>query len=282
MNELQSVQFEMLKSCVEIFDKLNLMYYLVCGSALGAAKYQGFIPWDDDLDIALPRKDYELFCKKGQQLLPKNLFLQNNNTDFYYPLIFSKVRNSETTYIEKNMSNRDIHHGVYIDIFPLDGYPESVDEQRKLEVMKRKYDLALISCLSNKYNWKVSSFIFVEKMFGIDRDPQKFVNKLEKYISSYSLDDSKIWCNHGNWQGKLEYAPQEQYGNGVWSIFEGLKVRIPEKYDEYLTQKYGDWRADLPEEQKVGHHYYEICDLNRPYTDYINDRKNGKIHLRQI
>ena len=61
---------------------------------------------------------------------------------------------------------------------------------------------------------------------------------------------------------------------------EGLKVRIPENYDAYLTQKYGDWRADLPEDQKVGHHYAEVIDLNRPYTDYIEKLPRGRIRIK--
>lgn len=99
-------------------------------------------------------------------------------------------------------------------------------------------------------------------------------------IFYYSTETSAIWCNHGNWQGKLEYAPKEQYGDGTWATFEGLKVRIPEKYDEYLTQKYGDWRAELPAEQQVGHHYAEVIDLNRPYTDYIVPLGKRKIRLK--
>jgi lipopolysaccharide cholinephosphotransferase len=70
MNKLQSLEFDMLKEFVRICDDLGLKYYLVCGSALGAAKYGGFIPWDDDVDEALPRPDYEIFCEKAQSMLP--------------------------------------------------------------------------------------------------------------------------------------------------------------------------------------------------------------------
>ena len=71
MNELQKIEFDLLKIFVEICQKLNLNYYLVCGTALGAVKYNGFIPWDDDIDVALCREDYEIFCQKAQQLLEK-------------------------------------------------------------------------------------------------------------------------------------------------------------------------------------------------------------------
>ena len=88
-------------------------------------------------------------------------------------------------------------------------------------------------------------------------------------ISSYPIGTSEIWCNHGNWQGKLECASKDQYGDGVMMSFEGTPVRVPEKYDEYLTQKYGDWRADLPEDKQKGHHYYSIMDLKKSYTEYM-------------
>ena len=95
MNELQKIEFDMLKEVVRVCSELKLTYYLVCGSALGSIKYRGFIPWDDDMDIALPRRDYEIFIKEAQALLPENLFLQNYHTEPSFPQIFSKLRNSE-------------------------------------------------------------------------------------------------------------------------------------------------------------------------------------------
>ena len=104
--------------------------------------------------------------------------------------------------------------------------------------------------------------------------------KFEKVISAYAPEASEYWCNHGNWQGKLEYAPREQYGEGYWTTFEGLRVRVPERYDEYLTQKYGDWRADLPLEQQEGHHYAAVIDLHSPFCDYIVKLGKGRIRLK--
>ncbi len=269
MTDLQRTEFEMLKEFVRICDELNLTYFLVCGSALGAVKYGGFIPWDDDIDVALPRADYEIFCKKAQDLLPKHLFLQNHCTDKYYHLIFSKIRNSETTFVEKSYANININHGVYIDVFPLDGYPDDVKLQERLEKEKRRYSKMRLCCLNISLSFKVKILVFLEKLCGIHRNPSKFVNRLENYIKQYPIDKSLVWCNHGNWQGKLEYAPREQYGKGTFVQFEGLRVRIPENYDEYLTQKYGDWRAEPPISEKEGHHYHYICDTKCSYKEYI-------------
>jgi lipopolysaccharide cholinephosphotransferase len=122
------------------------------------------------------------------------------------------------------------------------------------------------------YGFLRNSFFFVERLLGFHKNTNKYLKRLDKILSAYSTEVSPIWCNHGNWQGKLEYAPKEQYGKGVMMKFEGIDVRVPEKYDEYLTQKYGDWRADLPKEKQVGHHYYSVMDLNRPYTYYMENK----------
>ena len=117
----------------------------------------------------------------------------------------------------------------------------------------------------------------MNKLFKMYDDTSKIISKYDKLVSSFPLEKSDLWCNYANSSSTNEYAPRSQYGEGAWAEFEGLKVRVPEKYDEYLTQKYGDWRADLPNEQQIGHHFYEICDLNRPYTDYIEKLPNGKV-----
>lgn len=278
MNDLQKTEFELLRQFSAVCEKLNIKYFLVCGSALGAVKYQGFIPWDDDIDVGMFRKDYERFLQAAPKLLPKDVFLQSYKTDNNYFNIFAKLRNSNTAYIEKTYSKIDINHGVYIDIFPLDGYPLKKSEQNSLERKKLFYKQRLSSLFDNPSLLKK---ILKMPLRFITLNPQKTAEKYEKLISSYDADTSPIICNHGNWQGKLEYAPAEQYGNGKVAEFEGLAVRVPEKFDEYLTQKYGDWRAELPKDEQVGHHFYEVCDLDRPYTDYVEKLSNGKIRIKK-
>ena len=109
---------------VQICDRLQMEYFMLCGSALGAIKYGGFIPWDDDIDVGLYREDYERFCKEAPMLLPKKFFLQNYASDPDFPAIYSKLRDSSTTSIEKSVAKLPINHGISIDIFPLDGYPK--------------------------------------------------------------------------------------------------------------------------------------------------------------
>jgi len=269
MNPLQNKEFDILKAFVKICEELDLTYYLVCGSALGAVKYGGFIPWDDDVDVGLPREDYEVFCKEAQGFLPDGLFLQTYQTDPNCPMIYAKIRDSRTTYIEHNSAAIKMNHGVYIDVFPLDGYPADPQQGKILDIKKRVLKIMMISALEGNYSKKTRFLMKCLRFMGIHKKTQAIAGKYSKLISSFPANESIIWCNHGNWQKKLEYAPREQYGQGRMFKFEGLDVRVPEKYDEYLTQKYGDWRADLPDDQKIGHHYYEIMDLEKPYTEYI-------------
>ena len=132
MTPLQQRELELLRLFVRLCEQLQLRYYLVCGTALGSVKYEGFIPWDDDVDVAMPREDYEVFLEKAPSLLPEGIFLQNYRTDPAFPQIFSKLRNSNTTYIEKSAAALPINHGIFMDIFPLDGYPELPKERRRL------------------------------------------------------------------------------------------------------------------------------------------------------
>ena len=269
MTDLQKCEFELLKTADEICRKLGLKYFLVCGSALG-----------DDIDIALFRKDYELFVSQAPKFLPDNLFLQNRHTEKYFLQIYSKLRNSETTYIEKSVSSFPINHGVSIDIFPLDEYPASGYRRRILELKKQFYLQRTYTYFNISRSIKGKIFKALFSPFNNIDNISKIMKNYECALASYKGVRSDIICNHGNWQGKLEYAPRSQYGNGMWAEFEGLKVRVPEKYDDYLTQKYGDWRADLPKEQQNGHHYYEICDLDRPYTDYVTKLPNGRLKIK--
>ena len=167
-----------------------------------------------------------------------------------------------------------MNHGAFIDIFPLDGYPVCKKKISCLERKKKLLKLKIECVFDVDYGFLRNSFFLAERMLGLHKKTNRYVKSLDKLLSAYPTDTSRIWCNHGNWQGKLEYAPKEQYGKGIMMKFDGIDVRVPEKYDEYLTRKYGDWCADLPVEEQVGHHYYEICDMTKPYTHYIKIKKD--------
>ncbi len=275
MTPLQQKELELLRLFVALCQALGLRYYLVCGTALGAVKYGGFIPWDDDVDVAMPREDYERFLAQAPGLLPEGIFLQNFRTDPAFPQIFSKLRNSNTTYIEKSAAGLPINHGIFIDIFPLDGYPDTPGQQRRLEWNKTLYLKILGTAFAEPAPLKSRIVYRIKRALGLHRQTARAVAAYDAMIRRWPAEDSALWCNHGNWQGKLEYAPREQYGQGTQAVFEGLTVRIPARYQQYLAQKYGDYTKDPPLEEQRGHHDYEICDVQRPYTDYVRSSKGA-------
>ena len=282
LTELQTIEFELLKQFLSVCSRMHLTYYLVCGSALGAVKYGGFIPWDDDIDVALPRKDYEIFCEEAPKILPEWCFLQNYRSDPQYYRLGSKLRDSRTTYVEIMAERLSINHGVFIDVFPLDGQWKTQKEHRtfrhKLAVFEaarrvrlhyNRLSPANIGMVRTNWYW------LLFRLFGYKKNTAAEIEAFDRYISSFSTEESDIWCNHANSTSPLEYAPKEQYGEGVWKTFEGIPVLVPSQYDAYLSQKYGNWRSGVPPDQQQGHHHYVKCDLHRPFADYIDSNRKG-------
>ncbi len=278
MNELQRREFEMLKLFLDICRQEQLQYYLVCGSALGAVKYQGFIPWDDDIDVALPREDYEKFIASAQQYLPDWCFLQNYHTEPEFCDVGSKLRDSRTTYIEQYAETLHINHGVFIDVFPLDAFQKTPANLKIWQKKRRRFDI--IRQLRHHYRRIFSTRVFrildtyyyvMFRLFHAYADTPKYIAEYEQYIRSFAMAESDTLCNHGNSRFLSEFSPKDDYGKGITATFEGLSVTLPEQYDAYLTQKYGKWRDDLPIEEQKGHHHTFVCDLDKPYTFYIKE-----------
>ena len=269
MNKVQEKSLELLRLFVQICEKWEIPYFAVCGTALGAAKYGGFIPWDDDIDVGLLRKDYRRFLEVAPRELPDWCFLQNYKTEKLFHHTFSKLRDSRTTFIEANVRKKAINHGIYIDIFPIDGHPAGKLSRTLFRLRQKGYNWIRFAAVEESSNPKVQKRNRILRTLGMHKYSQWAIGRLERMYESFSTETSALWCNYGNWQGKLEYAPKWHYGNGTWATFEGVRIRIPENYDTYLTQKYGVWREDPPEEKQKTHHISVICDPDKPYTEYV-------------
>jgi len=267
MNEVQSVIFDMFQEFRGVCEKLNLKWYLINGSALGAVKYGGFIPWDDDMDIGLPRKDYETFIKEAPKYLSEHIFLQNASSDKKFPHIYTKLRNSNTTFIESGVKHLSMNHGIYLDVFPLDYYPENAEEQKKIKRKEKLLYWKTVCALRDKSKLKIRLRNAVFRILGYDKRTDKTIAKIHRLISGYG--ESSYICNHEDRMSEKRVIPKEYYGEGKKILFEGTEVNVPDLYDEYLTFKYGDWRRELSEEDQKSHHIADICDVNKSYKEYI-------------
>lgn len=269
MNSLQACELSILSAFLDVCETLELRCFLVCGSALGAVKYGGFIPWDDDIDAALPRADYERFLAHAPALLPGHLFLQNYRTDPGFPQIYSKLRDSRTTCIEESAAALPIHHGIGIDIFPLDGYPEGKWAQFRLELGKKWYLHLLGAAFAPPPDLLHRLEYRLKQILGLPQFTPQIAARYDALLRHYPAEGSRLWCNHGNWQGRREYFPQAQYGEGIPMSFETLTVRVPADFHSYLIQKYGNYRQDPPKEKQISHHRYTLVDCETPYTHYL-------------
>lgn len=269
--KLKVIELDMLKIFIGICSKLDIKYYVLGGTMLGAVRHKGFIPWDDDIDVGLYRRDYELFCQKAQELLPEGLFLQTGETDPEYIGGFAKIRNSNTTFVESSTKKFRINHGVYLDIFPLDYYPETKAEQRLFELknriikMRLRREYTLDDRAKGSRAKEFAAAVASAAAMLIYPTVESACTAREKLYTS--VKSSEMFANYNGAWGKKEIVPAFWYGEGRMMPFEDIQVCVPEHCEKWLAQVYGDYMQFPPEEKRVTHHFTELIDLDRPYTE---------------
>ncbi|MBQ8610315.1 MAG: LicD family protein [Oscillospiraceae bacterium] len=272
LNALKSAELEMLQAFIEVCEKLELNYYLLGGTLLGAVRHQGFIPWDDDIDVGMLRKDYEKFVREGQKYLPEHIFLQHYNTDPAYPMNFVKLRNSRTAFIETSVRKLKMNHGVFLDVFPLDRC-ETAEKRKWFERMNAicRMRIAMVFDLKRDVSLrgKVSGVV-LKLLFPRVSSAVKLREKLH-----CSMPDGPLVANFCGAWGVKEIVPATWYGQPRELYFEGMRVKAPAEYEKWLTQVYGDYMQLPPEEKRVTHHYTEVIDMEHSYFDYVKN-ENGR------
>lgn len=264
--QLQMIEVDMLKVFVDTCQKLGLRYYLIGGTLLGAVRHKGFIPWDDDIDVGMPRADYEVFLAKAQDMLPEPLFLQTYETDPEYPKGYAKIRNSNTTFIETTVKNQNMNHGVFIDVFPLDVY----DSHKKKDYFWRIKQILVTARISliydkaivNKALWAIGRI--AKWIYPTLQDACIARDKMYK-----SIPKGDLWVNHLGGAGEREKLPAIWFAEGTKLVFEGLEVMAPAEYDKMLTQLYGDYMTLPPVEKRVTLHPTDIIDIEKSYKEYV-------------
>lgn len=276
MNKLQQKLLEMLKWLSDFLEKHSLRYYIIAGTFLGAVRHDGFIPWDDDVDIAMPRKDYEKFIALLKDPVEHYIVetIDNNAKDFKYS--FAKFYDMNTSMTEKARVN--VKRGVYIDVFPLDGigstYEESLKNYKKID--RKNILRAVKTCgyrKGRKWYKNVAAF------FGVflPVSATKLAKKLNALCKEHDFDDCAYVGHLMSTYRAKEIMPKDYYGTPTKYIFEGITVYGPEKADEYLTHLYRDWRQLPPEDKRCSAHDFIDLDLNKPYMKVKGEKMKALI-----
>ncbi len=260
LREIQLAEFGVLKKLAELCRKLNLRYYLFFGTLLGAVRHQGFIPWDDDIDVAMPRPDYEkllAYCAGHEkEIAPLKLMHYTTHRDYIYPI----ARLCDTRYHVDYEGVVEYGLGLFVDIYPLDGCGETEADTHKLAKKNQMLANLVFQAGMKKFvrsgqaGWRtpVKFLLYcVAKVFG----PRFFANKLEQSAKRYPYETSDrvnctIWdvVDYGFDRSLFDTAQQMP--------FEDAELSVPAGYEQILRKSYGDYMQLPPEEDRVGHHYY--------------------------
>lgn len=265
LTEVQEKLLEMLSFFDSYCQENDITYYVAGGTLLGAMRHQGFIPWDDDVDVVVPRSDYDKLIKsfrdKGGKYALETPYDGNNDFLFTY----SKLYDCTTT-VSENV--RPIcTRGLYIDIFPLDGIGDADWENNYKQFDRLNMLMMTRTCSMRKGRGFVKNcaILLMRIVPQFILNNKKLSIKLDKKASEYSYETSKY---AGNLMGAYRYKEimdKEIFGKPVRCKYENIYVNAPEKAVEYLEHIYGKWEVIPPEDKRGGAHSYLSIDLNKPY-----------------
>ena len=280
LEKLQQKALEIMIVFDEFCRKHNLTYYMLGGTMLGAYRHKGIIPWDDDIDVGMPRKDYEKFVDLVNVTLTGKYFAKNPSNTKQCPFVFTRFEDVSTTYIEAARDKNNYVGGAYIEVFPLDGASTS-RIKRQIQTLKIKYYKYLLAFKildekSKKRPWyKVMIIKYAKNKYSIEF----LTEKLCKTISQFSYKNSEMACNHiGHWGireciNKKDFEPPREYE------FEGRYFYGPSNPSVYLTSLYGKNYMTPPsiEEREKGKHLPAYMNLELPYEKFREMKEKGDI-----
>lgn len=280
LNGHQKMLLQILCEFDRICKKHDLKYMLFAGSALGAARHKGFVPWDDDIDVAMLRPEYERFLEVAADELDQQIYYLQKEFAEHWPMFFSKIRVNNTACIERYVpKDPEVHQGVYIDIFPIDNL-RSNKFGRCLQFLASKVVIAKAldhrGYLTNSK--KKKCFMCLCKLI-----PGK---PMQRYCQNRRRNDSKMV--HSFFAAASRYEkniyPRQWFTQMTEMDFEGRKFSISACYDEMLTRIYGDYMTLPSEADRACKRHGEIVDLEHSYEMYLEKQKTMKFkgHSRSI
>lgn len=264
---LHDVELEILKEFNRICEKHDLNYFAVGGTLIGTIKYQSFIPWDDDVDLGMPRADYNKFIEIAKKELDDKYFIQSGYDYKNNWVPFTKIRKKNTLANEESINHIDYPKGIFIDIFPYDNTSSNDSFGFKLkgniiritmDTISYKWKTKKLSQLRRKNLCRLFSILPIKWLSKIQLNLMTNENKKDcKYMTSYCGAYTLFKETHL----KETLIPQKK------KVFEDMKINVPNDYDRFLTQIYGDYRKDPPKEKRVNHSMLDIS------FDLEKDRK---------
>jgi len=270
MNEpfdLRTFQLKLLDILTEV-DKVcrthDIRYYITAGTLLGAVRHKGFIPWDDDIDIAMPRPDYERFISHAKKWLKEPLELASPEHTDHYPFAFAKIQDEGTTLLER----RKLQYvgGLCIDVFPLDGIPANRLKQFLMFLAGHFYGKILYFVCRDPYKHGKGLRSWPSLVCRKYFKREKLQKALKRVRSKYPYDKCNYVIDH-DFPMKRGIAPKTFYGNGSLVPFEGKTFIGASCPDKLLRLFYGDYMA-IPPHSKQIQHKYRVVRFNQSYHDY--------------
>ncbi|MBQ0037990.1 MAG: LicD family protein [Clostridiales bacterium] len=261
LQELKQIELNILTQVHEVCTAQGLRYSLCGGTLLGAVRHGGFIPWDDDIDILMPRPDYEAliaYCRANET--PFRLVSHQTDADYHY--LFAKACAPDTLIVEENNNRNSTDMGVYIDIFPIDGLAESEEQGRRL-LKSQRFSLELLVAYawrkflpSRTRAWYYEPIRFVFYAMSRLIDPNRFIRKIERRATAVAFDTAAYAGSYAGVYRSREVLPADVYAQCDDMVFEGRTFRAMTQYDAYLKCLYGDYMHLPPKEQQVSHHLF--------------------------
>lgn len=260
--ELLDIMAEIIRVC----EVCGIPYFIQGGTAIGALFNKGIVPWDDDIDIGMTRADYERFLQLAPQHLRPQYFLEWFGTERNTPFYFAKVKKNGTMFVEEMFRNMDIHHGIFVDIFPYDRIPDN----KWLERLHRFRSRFWINCFIGKqiWLWRWCGRCEIDEPL-----PKSFVGCLAVRVVCSLLSRERIYAKMcrvlGVYNGRdckrvnivrmpKDQIPRADIENPVMMPFGGMTVRAPRNIESYLRHHYPNLRPELPEEEQINHAPYRL------------------------